>query len=182
MRQAYAGLLWSKQFYHYIVKDWLESHDVPYDHIALGTKPSCDVFVDDHGLLPPIPALHEHYSFKPWHGPIPLSLMYMANGLPDGVKPEFKKEHYEVDFRDIPPFEEEPLAPPEDLIKRQITYFYALGNMTNDEYWKKINEGFSKSIEDFMKERPAILTAFFTTAMLMATASSATIWSTFLQV
>src|SRR5207248_677019 len=22
-RQAYAGLLWSKQFYHYIVKDWL---------------------------------------------------------------------------------------------------------------------------------------------------------------
>ena len=23
-RQAYASLLWSKQFYHYIVKDWLE--------------------------------------------------------------------------------------------------------------------------------------------------------------
>jgi hypothetical protein len=23
-RQAYAGLLWSKQFYHYIVRDWLE--------------------------------------------------------------------------------------------------------------------------------------------------------------
>jgi hypothetical protein len=24
MRQAYAGLLWTKQFYHYIVKDWIE--------------------------------------------------------------------------------------------------------------------------------------------------------------
>ena len=23
-RQAYAGLLWSKQFYHYVLKDWLE--------------------------------------------------------------------------------------------------------------------------------------------------------------
>lgn len=22
-RQAYAGLLWSKQFYHYIIRDWL---------------------------------------------------------------------------------------------------------------------------------------------------------------
>src|SRR5439155_7437809 len=22
-RQAYAGLLWTKQFYHYVVKDWL---------------------------------------------------------------------------------------------------------------------------------------------------------------
>jgi len=24
MRQAYAGLLWSKQFYHYVVDDWLK--------------------------------------------------------------------------------------------------------------------------------------------------------------
>jgi hypothetical protein len=24
MRQAFAGLLWSKQFYHYVVKDWIE--------------------------------------------------------------------------------------------------------------------------------------------------------------
>ncbi len=24
MRQAYAGLMWSKQFYHYVVKDWLD--------------------------------------------------------------------------------------------------------------------------------------------------------------
>ena len=23
MRQAFAGLLWSKQFYHYVVRDWL---------------------------------------------------------------------------------------------------------------------------------------------------------------
>ena len=23
-RQAYAGLLWSKQFYHYVIKDWLD--------------------------------------------------------------------------------------------------------------------------------------------------------------
>ena len=29
MRQAYAGLLWSKQFYHYIVKDWLEGDPEP---------------------------------------------------------------------------------------------------------------------------------------------------------
>ena len=24
IRQGYAGLLWSKQYYHYVVKDWLE--------------------------------------------------------------------------------------------------------------------------------------------------------------
>ena len=24
MRQAFAGMLWSKQFYHYVVRDWLD--------------------------------------------------------------------------------------------------------------------------------------------------------------
>ena len=24
MRQGFAGMLWSKQFYHYVVKEWLE--------------------------------------------------------------------------------------------------------------------------------------------------------------
>jgi hypothetical protein len=28
-RQAYAGLLWSKQFYHYVVEDWLKGDQVP---------------------------------------------------------------------------------------------------------------------------------------------------------
>ncbi len=29
MRQSFAGLLWSKQFYHYVVKDWLEGDPAP---------------------------------------------------------------------------------------------------------------------------------------------------------
>ncbi len=24
MRQAYAGLLWSKQFYHFVIQEWFE--------------------------------------------------------------------------------------------------------------------------------------------------------------
>ena len=28
-RQSYAGLLWSKQFYHYVVKDWLDGDPPP---------------------------------------------------------------------------------------------------------------------------------------------------------
>ena len=27
MRQGFAGLLWSKQFYHYVVRDWLEGDE-----------------------------------------------------------------------------------------------------------------------------------------------------------
>jgi hypothetical protein len=31
MRQAFAGMLWSKQFYHYDLERWLSQHDVPAD-------------------------------------------------------------------------------------------------------------------------------------------------------
>lgn len=106
-----------------------------------------------------LPVMHEHYWFKPWHGPIPLSLMYIANGLPPNMKPAFAHERYDLELNDIPPFEEEPLAPPEELIRREITYFYAMGNQTTEEFWKSVGDTFSDSVEDFMKERPAIVTA-----------------------
>jgi len=106
-----------------------------------------------------LPAMHEHYSFKPWHGPIALLLMYIANGLPPNIKPTFAHEKYDLELNDIPAFEEEPLAPPEELIRRQITYFYAMGNQTTEEYWKTIGDSFSDDVEDFMKERPAIVAA-----------------------
>src|SRR5439155_15978042 len=31
MRQGFAGMLWSKQFYHYDIERWLSQHDVPED-------------------------------------------------------------------------------------------------------------------------------------------------------
>ncbi len=39
-RQAYAGLLWSKQFYHYVIKDWLEGDpsQPPPPHERLGGR------------------------------------------------------------------------------------------------------------------------------------------------
>jgi mannosylglycerate hydrolase MGH1-like protein len=39
IRQAYAGLLWSKQFYHYVVSDWLKGDDVSPPAPDLGRKP-----------------------------------------------------------------------------------------------------------------------------------------------
>jgi hypothetical protein len=40
VRQAYAGLLWSKQFYHYVVKDWLEGDPTqpPPPHVRLSGR------------------------------------------------------------------------------------------------------------------------------------------------
>ena len=37
-RQAYAGLLWSKQFYHYAVRDWLAGRPGPAAASAAATR------------------------------------------------------------------------------------------------------------------------------------------------
>ena len=48
-RQAYAGLLWSKQFYHYVVKDWLAGDaDQPpppasRHSVGITTGPTCSI-------------------------------------------------------------------------------------------------------------------------------------------
>ena len=104
-----------------------------------------------------IPVLHEHYSFRPWQGP--LALMYMAHGLPDGVQPQLVSGRFEVDLKNITPFEVESLAPPEDLIKRQITFFYQVDDAKKNEYWNKVCRALSDRIEEFIKQRPAITSA-----------------------
>ena len=45
MRQAFAGLLWSKQYYHYVVRDWLTGDPTPPPPPAsrlLGPQPRVD--------------------------------------------------------------------------------------------------------------------------------------------
>ena len=47
-RQAFAGMLWSKQYYHYVVTDWLEgdpSEPTPPPATPGRTKPRLDAFL-----------------------------------------------------------------------------------------------------------------------------------------
>ncbi len=48
MRQGFAGMLWSKQFYHYVVKDWLQGdsdNPSPPEERLEGTQSSVDSLV-----------------------------------------------------------------------------------------------------------------------------------------
>ena len=60
-RQGYAGLLWSKQFYEYIVKDWLEGDpeqptppagavDRPQQRMDAAAQPRCDFDARQMGI------------------------------------------------------------------------------------------------------------------------------------
>jgi len=62
-RQAYAGLLWSKQFYHYIVKDWLTGDEEMVRWYGLV---GCLEFNAPSGQPPP-PAQRKNGRNKLWH-------------------------------------------------------------------------------------------------------------------
>jgi len=51
----------SRSTTHYpVIATWLATWQVPYSQICLGSKPPCDVYVDDKGLMLPPHALEEH--------------------------------------------------------------------------------------------------------------------------
>ena len=67
MRQAFAGLLWSKQFYNYVVRDWLDGERYTMADIVLLKTIDFAAFIgmpmpDD---LPNLAAWHARASARP---------------------------------------------------------------------------------------------------------------------
>lgn len=102
-----------------------------------------------------IPVLHEHYSMRPWRGP--LALMYLSNS--DDVKPTSTNGRYEVDAHNVPAYVEEAMSPPDDLIRRSITFYYQVNESEKKKYWSDVSVALYKIVDDFVKPRPAVDTA-----------------------
>jgi transglutaminase-like putative cysteine protease len=99
-----------------------------------------------------IPVLREHYSIKPWRGP--LALMYMSNAT--DVKPQAANGRYEVDIHNVPAYVQEPLSPPEELIRQQITFYYQVNENEKDKYWGDVSTALYKIVDDFVRPRAAV--------------------------
>ena len=95
---------------HYpIVEGWLKEWEFRFDQIALGSKPSVDVFIDDKGLLPPMEALHEFIERR--RQPDPLRTLARGESPTDFAKdiadthenPSWTGRHSDPDFRVVVP-------------------------------------------------------------------------------
>jgi len=103
-----------------------------------------------------LPVLHEVLWLRPESVP-GFSAFFVYKGLPQGKKPAKNGDHFELELQNIPAFEEEPLAPPEESLKPVVIFYYCVGVVPDvDVFWKETSKSFTTDIEDFLTDRAAL--------------------------
>ena len=103
-----------------------------------------------------LPVLHESMWLRPYTTG-GLNTFFIYRGLPSGKKPVQNGDHFDLELENIPPFEEEPLSPPEGSLKPVVIFYYTARSTPNaEEFWKQTAKGYGESIEGFLGERGAI--------------------------
>jgi hypothetical protein len=102
-----------------------------------------------------LPIIHEEISLEPYvYGSY--STFFSYRGLPGGKKPELHGSKYEVTLENIPPFEEEPFAPPVATIKPELQFWYTSGTIEPDVFWTKEAHEWADSVEPFVGDGRAV--------------------------
>jgi hypothetical protein len=118
-----------------------------------------DILLTSHWTVQrELPVLKAQLWLKPYSRDF--SSYFTYTGLPAGKKPTLTGDHYELNLTDIPAFEKEPFAPPEEQIKPHVDFYYSRGRVDNmDEYWNNIAKSYADTIESFIGNRGGIKSA-----------------------
>jgi hypothetical protein len=98
-----------------------------------------------------LPIVSEELSLQPYmYGDF--KTFFSFRGLPGGKKPELHGQQYDLELENIPPFEEEPFAPPEKTIKPELTFWYTSGATDPAIFWTKQAQRLADVIEPFIAD------------------------------
>lgn len=76
-----------------------------------------------------------------------------------GKKPELHGDEYALTLENIPPFEEEPLAPPPTTIKPRLQFWYRSGTTDPAAFWTNVAKEWADVIEPFIGNNGEVKTA-----------------------
>ncbi len=96
-----------------------------------------------------IPLLRAKLTIKPYDYGDYVSFFTFL-GLPPGKKPVRIENRFELDLENMPPYVEESYAPPEQLLKAYVNFYYTSNRVNASEFWKLEPKNISKRIEDFL--------------------------------
>lgn len=85
-----------------------------------------------------------------------ISSFFTSVGIPKDKMPQKNGDHFEATLEDIPAFEKEAYAPPENELKPRIELHYTTGEMDLTEFWTAEGAGLSMMAEDFIGDRSGI--------------------------
>jgi transglutaminase-like putative cysteine protease len=87
-----------------------------------------------------------------------LSTSWTSLRLPPGKEVKRKGSNIELDLEDIPAFDEERYAPPEDELKPRVEFLYSLRDLESDpaRFWQRVAQERYDAAEEFIGRRKAI--------------------------
>lgn len=96
-----------------------------------------------------LPVLKESIWLKPYEKEYSSFFSYV--GLPKGKVPIRDRDHFYLELENVPAFEKEPNAPPEEQLKARVDFYYQLGSVTDEgAFWLETSRSFAKIIEGFI--------------------------------
>jgi hypothetical protein len=102
-----------------------------------------------------LPIVHEEISLEPYVF-AGYNTFFSYRGLPAGKKPELHGTKYELTLENMPPFEEEPFAPPPSTIKPELQFWYTAGAMEPEVFWTKEAHDWADLVEPFVGDGRAV--------------------------
>jgi len=105
-----------------------------------------------------LPILHEEISLQPYVLGA-YQTFFSFRGLPPGKKPEMHGDKYEMTLENMPPFEEEPFAPPPAVIKPRLQFWYTDGTTDPAAFWTRQAHQWADVIEPFIGNNGEVRTA-----------------------
>ncbi len=109
-----------------------------------------------------LPQLHAKFTFIPYHGSGYIRgedggaenrvYSYMSGEVPkDTVIKRTAQDNMELEIRNVPAFQEEDLAPPSELLKMRVDFYYGDDKMAKPaEFWKARGKSWNRWVEKFI--------------------------------
>lgn len=97
-----------------------------------------------------IPLVRAKLALKPYDSRGEYASFFTFLGLPPGKKPVMVEKRFELDLENVAPYVEEAYAPPEQLLKAYVNFYYTSSRLGAAEFWKAEPKNISKRIEDFL--------------------------------
>ena len=106
-----------------------------------------------------IPVLHASMSLKPYDSRGEFTSFFTYHNLPPGKVPtKGKRMTYELELTNVPAYQAEDLAPPEESLKSRVNFYYTDSRVDPSNFWTAQAEQWNKSIESYIGKPRAVAT------------------------
>ena len=108
-----------------------------------------------------VPMFKAGYTIQDRRGDIKDRVYYTLIGLPENTAIKtVANNRMELELNDIPAFEEEDFAPPADVLKMRVNFYYGTDKMSKpQEFWKTEGKYWSKEVDKFAGHSGAVAAA-----------------------